>query len=1176
TGQTINYNLSGLEYDLPDGLGVFTLRITSDISAHSESIKLDNVKITAKCPPKIEIDAADDSIRVLESETEGDLETLESGDDSILDNDTENGAPYEGDVVTVNGTAANVGEFVELAGGGRVKINADGTVDFDADGDFDALNAGESAVVTVNYTIGSESSIPTKTNLLFVVDESGSTLSNGLPEGVFVGTGVGDQNGDGRSDTPLDAEIAAVKAAVADLLASGVDPSSVKVGLVSFNTNAVIRGTFALDDPALITALENIRGDVNGWTDYDDALDKSIDWFNSRPADGAENRIVFLSDGVPRVPNGTIQDNSVYGPEVATLTASGGINADIEAIGVGGNAELGFLNDLDNTGGAERVTDAATLMTMVSDAAQIVGASDQATVTITVLGENDPLPVLDAVDDFIKVGENEGQNEVGQEDIFDSFTDTTAEDSILDNDTEDGAPYAGDVIEVDGDAANVGAFVQLAEGGRIRINADGTVDFDTDGDRDGVSDFEALGNGETQIVTVDYTIASESSTTTLAERTITFDDLATRTDISNAIDGVTITATRRDDLGQSNPDNAARIYDTRVSGQDNDLQASASGPLSKVLIIQEDNGSDTRPDDNFNGGTVRFDFDAPQIVHSVDLIDTEERDGTRPAIVFTFADGGTQRVDAAVTGDTEATTQIFNNGAGFANVISMEFEFIGSAGIDNLVIAEETTTGISLTDIATVNVSIMGENVLVDGDEATRVDEDAGAVTLTNVLENTDDPETGAPSVLSVAGSVANLGATIAGSNGGVFTIDAQGNASFNTNGEFDDLATGQSAVTTVTYTVTDATGDTDVSNYTVIVDGKDEFKSLEGTITTGGPGNQSLSFVIDHSFNMFRRQASESTSDPNGDNSNRVIDAVLDQIIDKVSVLDAAQQVHFALTGDDSLVGSVNTTAGALLEAKSNGTLATIFNQGFAQPDGAEVPDNLTTSVDFNFGLKSARDFLTTPSFGFGANGATEDEIVIITASDGTVGIDLVTGDPIPPTSLDEIVAELTDSDGINATIDVVLINSGLDGETITEESFLNSTLDPDDTFDPLLLIDIDSDGEVRNVGDADDYGLDDVVANTSTRSAGEVVSITFGGQTFSVVDGDLADTNADPDIFEFVLADLDADPSGGIIVGVSTDSVPETVERTETVFPAVDPDNPDAFNFTLMVDPDPLVGGA
>lgn len=109
-----------------------------------------NVDAGVSAPPAV--DAVDDKITVTESETAGDIETLDSGETSILANDTNDGGSYSGQVVEVNGVTGNVGQWIELDKG-RVMINADGTVDFDADGDFEALNDGESETVSVTYTI---------------------------------------------------------------------------------------------------------------------------------------------------------------------------------------------------------------------------------------------------------------------------------------------------------------------------------------------------------------------------------------------------------------------------------------------------------------------------------------------------------------------------------------------------------------------------------------------------------------------------------------------------------------------------------------------------------------------------------------------------------------------------------------------------------------------------------------------------------------------------------------------------------------------------------------------------------------------------------------------------------------------------------------------------------------
>ena len=129
--------------------------------------------------PQIPLEGVDDCLIVTEDEMDGDTETLDGGATSVLDNDVaEGGGQYAGDVVAVNGVDTNVGQFIDLAEGGRIQINANGTVDFDADGDFEDLDAGESATLTVEYTIQGppQAGNPPKHNILFVVDVSGSTI----------------------------------------------------------------------------------------------------------------------------------------------------------------------------------------------------------------------------------------------------------------------------------------------------------------------------------------------------------------------------------------------------------------------------------------------------------------------------------------------------------------------------------------------------------------------------------------------------------------------------------------------------------------------------------------------------------------------------------------------------------------------------------------------------------------------------------------------------------------------------------------------------------------------------------------------------------------------------------------------------------------------------------------
>src|SRR5262249_44826327 len=56
-------------------------------------------------------------------------------------------------VTQVNNSAAGVGVFVDLAGGGKAKVNADGSVTFDPDGDFSHLSLGQTATTSFTYQV---------------------------------------------------------------------------------------------------------------------------------------------------------------------------------------------------------------------------------------------------------------------------------------------------------------------------------------------------------------------------------------------------------------------------------------------------------------------------------------------------------------------------------------------------------------------------------------------------------------------------------------------------------------------------------------------------------------------------------------------------------------------------------------------------------------------------------------------------------------------------------------------------------------------------------------------------------------------------------------------------------------------------------------------------------------
>ncbi|MGS0528289.1 PKD domain-containing protein [Zobellia nedashkovskayae] len=122
------------------------------------------------------------------------------------------------------------------------------------------------------------------------------------------------------------------------------------------------------------------------------------------------------------------------------------------------------------------------------------------------------------------------------------------------------------------------------------------------------------------------------------------------------------------------------------------------------------------------------------------------------------------------------------------------------------------------TDTVTITVNEAQNIAPVAVDDNFSVDEagNLNVLILTNDTDNEGDDLT----VNWVGGSPANVGQTIGGSDGGLFTITAGGNLTFDTNGEFDSLNNGDSQTTTVEYRATDGNANSNTATVTVTVTG--------------------------------------------------------------------------------------------------------------------------------------------------------------------------------------------------------------------------------------------------------------------------------------------------------------------------------------------------------------------
>jgi VCBS repeat-containing protein len=126
-------------------------------------------------------------------------------------------------------------------------------------------------------------------------------------------------------------------------------------------------------------------------------------------------------------------------------------------------------------------------------------------------------------------------------------------------------------------------------------------------------------------------------------------------------------------------------------------------------------------------------------------------------------------------------------------------------------------------------------------DDAVAANEDnvlGGDVFANNGNGPDSDPDGDAFTVTAVGGSAPAVGAAVTGTGGGSFTINANGSYSFDPGTDFNGLDVGETATTSITYTITDADGASDTATITVTVEGRNDGPVVIDPLDPGAPDN--------------------------------------------------------------------------------------------------------------------------------------------------------------------------------------------------------------------------------------------------------------------------------------------------------------------------------------------------
>ncbi|MEZ5644406.1 MAG: Ig-like domain-containing protein [Burkholderiaceae bacterium] len=439
------------------------------------------------------------------------------------------------------------------------------------------------------------------------------------------------------------------------------------------------------------------------------------------------------------------------------------------------------------------------------------GGTDTATVTVTINPVNDA-PV--AVDDAITV------------------TEDTPYTSVVDLDAND--------TDVDGDALTVvaGTFPTTA-GGTIVIAVDGSYTYTPPANFTGTDtvDYTVTDGVATDVGTLTITVtpindapvAVDDAVSTDEDTPVTVAVLPNDTDVDG--DTLTVTAVTQGANGTVaiDPVSGNPVYTPNADfvGTDTFTYTISDGnggtdTATVTVTINPVNDAPVALDDGYTAAA-----DAPLSVVGDALGNDTDVDGD--TLTVSAVNGSAASVGTALAGsngglftvNADGTVSFDPNG---------QFDALAPGATATTTVSYTISDGAGGTDTATITVTVTGiNNAPVATDNVYTVGEDDAGASLGNVISGdtgagTDsDIDGGTLTVAEVNGVAGNVGAPVAGSNGGLFTVNADGTVSFDPNGAFEGLAVGESATSTVTYTISDGQGGTDTATITVTITGEND-----------------------------------------------------------------------------------------------------------------------------------------------------------------------------------------------------------------------------------------------------------------------------------------------------------------------------------------------------------------
>ncbi|WP_194271042.1 retention module-containing protein, partial [Comamonas testosteroni] len=378
--------------------------------------------------------------------------------------------------------------------------------------------------------------------------------------------------------------------------------------------------------------------------------------------------------------------------------------------------------------------------------------------------------------------------------------------------------------------------------GKITLNSDGSYSYQLDSSLNVV---QALGVGETLVETFTYTLVDKDGASSSATLTVTIvgtnDDpvLTGKADGALAEDGVSVVTGKLDVADVDITDTHSWSVSNEGKGQYGSFSVDQNGEWTYVLnnddpkvqaLAEGQKVTDTitvTVDDGHGGTatqtitvTITGTNDGPVSTSISDTSGIDAQTGVSYDVSSHFSDPDTSdKLTYTATGLPPGLSIDPNTGL-ITGSIDHSASQGGNNGVYTVTVTATDPSGATTSqnfnwDVTNPAPSAADDTGTTDEDTTLNVDAQNG------VLVNDVDPDGDILTVSQVNGATASVGTPTAGSNGGTFILNADGSYSFNPGNAFQYLATGQTATSSITYTVTDSEGGTSTATLTITITGQ-------------------------------------------------------------------------------------------------------------------------------------------------------------------------------------------------------------------------------------------------------------------------------------------------------------------------------------------------------------------